>query len=147
MNVHVRVLTIGQLAKAASVTTPTIRYYEEIGLLPLAGRSAAGQRIYDDADLERLTFIRRCRDFGFSIDQVRVLAGLSISSDQDCSQVRDIALSHLVEVRTKLDELKALEVSLQRFANQCDAVCAGGPGRDCVVFKDMANPQQSGSCC
>lgn len=144
MNVHVRVLTIGQLAKSASVTTPTIRYYEEIGLLPQAGRSPAGQRIYDESDLERLTFIRRCRDFGFSIDQVRTLAGLSISTDQDCTQVRDIALAHLTEVRAKLDELKALEVSLQRFASQCDAVCAGGAGRDCVVFKDLANP---GGCC
>jgi DNA-binding transcriptional MerR regulator len=144
MNVHVRVLTIGQLAKSASVTTPTIRYYEEIGLLPQAGRSPAGQRIYDDSDLERLTFIRRCRDFGFSIDQVRTLAGLSISPDRDCTQVRDIARAHLTEVRAKLDELRGLEVSLQRFANQCDAVCAGGAGRDCVVFKDLANP---GGCC
>ncbi len=144
MNVHVRVLTIGQLAKSASVTTPTIRYYEEIGLLPQAGRSPAGQRIYDDSDLERLTFIRRCRDFGFSIDQVRTLAGLSISTDQDCSQVRDIAQAHLTEVRAKLAELRGLEVSLQRFASQCDAVCAGGAGRDCVVFKDLANP---GGCC
>ena len=144
MNVHVSVLTIGQLAKSASVTTPTIRYYEEIGLLPQAGRSPAGQRIYDDSDLERLTFIRRCRDFGFSIDQVRTLAGLSISTDQDCSQVRDIAQAHLTEVRAKLAELRGLEVSLQRFASQCDAVCAGGAGRDCVVFKDLANP---GGCC
>ena len=144
MNVHVSVLTIGQLAKSASVTTPTIRYYEEIGLLPQAGRSPAGQRIYDDSDLERLTFIRRCRDLGFSIDQVRTLAGLSISTDQDCSQVRDIAQAHLTEVRAKLAELRGLEVSLQRFASQCDAVCAGGAGRDCVVFKDLANP---GGCC
>lgn len=143
MNVHVRVLTIGQLAKAAGVTTPTIRYYEEIGLLPKAGRSAAGQRIYAESELERLTFIRRCRDFGFSIDQVRVLAGLSISADQDCSQVRDMAHAHLSEVRAKLDELKALETSLEAFAQRCDTACAGGPGRDCVVFETL----RSGGCC
>jgi MerR family transcriptional regulator, copper efflux regulator len=145
MNVHVRVLTIGALAKAAGVTTPTIRYYEEIGLLPPAGRSAAGQRVYEVVDLERVTFIRRCRDFGFSIDQVRLLAGLSISADRDCVEVRDIAKVHLGEVREKLLELHALEKSLEGFVDQCEVACAGGPGRDCVVFKDMSKPAQG--CC
>lgn len=145
MNVHVRVLTIGQLAKAANVTTPTIRYYEEIGLLPPAGRSAARQRIYEKLDIERLTFIRRCRDFGFSIDQVRVLAGLSTSADEDCSQVRDMAHGHLAGVRAKLAELKALEASLEAFADQCDTICAGGPGRDCAVFGTLVE-RESGCC-
>ena len=76
--------TIGRLAKAAGVTAPTIRYYEEIDLLPAADRSESGQRVYGVDDLERLTFIRRCRYFGFSIEQVRLLAGLSISVDKDC---------------------------------------------------------------
>lgn len=138
MNAHVRVLTIGTLAKAAGVSTPTIRYYEEIGLLPKAGRSASGQRVYDETDLERLTFIRRCRDFGFSIDRVRLLAGLSISADRDCVEVRDIARLHLDEVRTKLAELRALETSLETFAERCEVACSGGPGRDCVVIRDMA---------
>jgi MerR family transcriptional regulator, copper efflux regulator len=101
MKVHVRVLTIGALARETGVSTPTIRYYEEIGLLPEAGRGANGQRIYDDAGLQRLTFIKRCRDFGFSIDQVRVLASLSISTGADCRDVRDIAQSHLSQVREK----------------------------------------------
>jgi MerR family transcriptional regulator, copper efflux regulator len=143
MNVHVAVLSIGQLAKAAGVTTPTIRYYEEIGLLPKAERSAAGQRMYAESELERLTFIRRCREFGFSIDQVRLLAGLSISADQDCSRVRDMAHAHLGEVRDKLAELKALEASLATFADRCDTACAGGPGRDCVVFEDL----RTAGCC
>lgn len=146
MNVHVRVLSIGALAKAAGVTTPTVRYYEEIGLLPKAGRSASGQRIYDETDLERLTFIRRCRDFGFSIDQVRILAGLSISPDRDCSEVRDLAMAHLGDVRTKLAELHALERNLEGFVEQCDTACSGGPGRECLVFKDMAKPDAC-ECC
>jgi MerR family copper efflux transcriptional regulator len=133
-----QVLTIGKLAKAAGVTTPTIRYYEEIGLLPTADRTDSGQRVYGASDLERLTFIRRCRDFGFGIEQVRVLAGLSTSADRDCREVGQIARVHLSEVQTKLAELKALERSLQRFVAQCDAVCCGGPGRDCVVFQDLA---------
>lgn len=145
MNVHARVITIGDLAKSAGVSTPTIRYYEEIGLLPPAGRSAAGQRVYEESDLERLTFIRRCRDFGFSIDQVRLLAGLSISADRDCGEVRDIARAHLGEVREKLLELRALEDSLEGFVDQCEVACAGGPGRDCVVFKDLSNLETA--CC
>lgn len=130
--------SIGKLAKAASVTTPTIRYYEEIGLLPEAERTASGQRAYGAEDVERLIFIRRCRAFGFSIEQVRILAGLSISSDEDCRQVGDIARSHLQEVQDKLAELKELENSLCRFVAQCDSVCCGGPGRECVVFKELA---------
>jgi MerR family transcriptional regulator, copper efflux regulator len=144
MNVHVRVLSIGQLAKAAGVTTPTIRYYEEIGLLPKARRTAAGQRVYADGGVERLTFIRRCRDFGFSIEEVRVLAGLSISPVLDCSQVRDLTRTHLSEVRARLEELKALEISLESFASKCDAACAGGPARDCVVFEDLRSERD---CC
>ena len=134
-------LTIGKLAKAAGVSTPTIRYYEEIGLLPEADRSDSGQRIYGSDDLDRLTFIRRCRDFGFGIEQVRLLAGLSISADRDCREVGDIARVHLGEVQARLAELKALEHSLQRFVAQCDSVCCGGPGRDCVVFKDLATAE------
>jgi MerR family copper efflux transcriptional regulator len=144
MNVHVRVLAIGQLARAAGVTTPTIRYYEEIGLLPPARRSASGQRSYDSGDIERLTFIRRCRDFGFSIDEVRDLAGLSISAEQDCTAVRDMARARLNEVRARLAELRALETSLNVFAERCDTACAGGPGRDCAVFETI---RTGDACC
>ena len=64
-------LKIGALAKRTSTNGPTIRYYEEIGLLPQADRQAGGQRIYSEDDVRRLTFIRRCREFGFSVEQVR----------------------------------------------------------------------------
>lgn len=134
---EVAIYSIGKLAKATGVNTPTIRYYEKIGLLPQADRTASGQRYYDIEDLERLRFIRRCRDFGFSINQVRLLAGLSISPDKDCREVGDIAQVHLKEVQDKLAELKALEDNLQRFVTQCEAVCCGGPGRECVVFEDL----------
>ncbi len=88
MDVHARMFTIGALAKAAGVTTPTVRYYEDIGLLPKADRTSGGQRNYSQDDVGRLTFIRQCRDFGFGIDQVRVLLELSISSDRDCAETR-----------------------------------------------------------
>lgn len=144
MNVHIHVLTIGQLAKAAGVSAPTIRYYEEIGLLPPAHRSARGQRMYAGGDLERLSFIRRCRDFGFSIDQVRDLARLSISENEDCSRVRDMARAHVADVRAKMAELLALEASLELLARRCETACAGGVGRDCIVFENF---RSDGGCC
>ena len=147
MNLHVRVFTIGALAKAAGVTTPTIRYYEEIGLLPPAPRTAGGQRSYADDDLGRLTFIKQCRDFGFGIDQVRVLLDLSISTDRDCIETRDIAQIHLDQVRQKLDELRLLEGKLEGFVTRCNEVCAGGPGQDCVIFKCMSTPAKIAGCC
>lgn len=143
MNVHNPVFTIGALAKASGVTAPTIRFYEEIGLTPKARRSASGQRYYEEADLSRMTFIKQCRDFGFGIEQVRVLLDLTISRDRDCIETRDIAKAHLNEVRQKLQELRALETRLAEFVNRCNDACAGGPGSDCVIFKDMADPDKS----
>lgn len=145
MNVHVRRVTIGALAKTAGVTTPTIRYYEQIGLLPPAARSASGQRTYDQSDMARITFIKRCRHFGFSIEQVRVLAGLSISPNEDCNNVRDIAGVHLAQVQERLTELQVLERSLSAFVANCERACAGGAGIDCVIFKDLA--ATTSGCC
>jgi MerR family copper efflux transcriptional regulator len=146
MNVHVSVLTIGALAKATGLTTPTIRYYEEIGLLPAPRRTDGGQRHYHPLDVERLTFIKQCRDFGFSIERVRMLLDLSVSRERDCSETRDIAKAHLDEVQTKLRELRALELRLKSFLRRCDEACAGGPGAECVIFEDMSRGSTSGCC-
>lgn len=147
MDDHSRVYSIGALAKAASVSTPTIRYYEQIGLLPRAIRTTGGQRNYDRADFERLTFIRQCRDFGFGIEQVRLLLDLSISADRDCLETRDIAKAHLDEVQAKLDDLRGLECRLKAFVERCDVVCAGGPGRECSIFRDLAASSTGGKTC
>ncbi|WP_144222526.1 MerR family transcriptional regulator [Mesorhizobium amorphae] len=146
MNLHTRILTIGALAKAAGVSTPTVRYYEDIGLLPKADRTSGGQRNYSDEDVGRLVFIRQCRDFGFGIDQVRVLLDLSISGERDCSEARDIAKTHLAEVQERLAELRMLEKRLADFVQRCDISCAGGSGQDCVIFKDMSKVDRR-SCC
>src|SRR6266571_2191045 len=114
-------MTIGRLASETHCTVPTIRYYEEIGLLPKAARRRSGHRLYGDADLKRLTFIRRCRDFGFPIDQVRALAALVDAPETDCVAARDVAQVHLDEVQRKLKELRALERSLKTFVTDCDA--------------------------
>jgi DNA-binding transcriptional MerR regulator len=131
-------LKIGALAQRTGTSPPTIRYYEEIGLLPPAPRREGGQRTYGDEDVSRLTFVRRCRDFGFGIDQVRTLAGLMGDRDRSCTEARDIGQQHLDQVRAKLIELKALERSLATFVASCDTSCVGGPGPDCVILEDLA---------
>lgn len=133
-------LSIGFVARQTGCTVPTIRYYEEIGLLPPTARTEAGQRQFDDRTIRRLVFIRRCRDFGFSIEQVRELVGLVDAPDRPCAEVRDIAASHLAEVRRKLDELKALETNLCAFVCSCESACVGGPALDCTILEDLAVP-------
>jgi DNA-binding transcriptional MerR regulator len=126
-------LRIGTLAERTGTTVPTIRYYEEIGLLRPAARSG-GQRTYDHEDVHRLSFIRRCRDFEFSIPEVRSL--LSLMQDRkSCTEARNLAEGHLVALRRKLAELKALETAIALLASECDASCAGGPASDCVILQ------------
>ena len=133
-------LTIGALADKTGCNVPTIRYYEEIGLLPLAARRPGGHRVYDDADLRRLTLVRRCREFGFPIEQVRVLVGLVEDGNRSCLKARDLAQTHLDAVRAKLAELRALEAHLQSFVETCTAACAGGPAPECTILEDLSTP-------
>jgi DNA-binding transcriptional MerR regulator len=136
-------LSIGAASKQTGCSVPTIRYYEEVGLLPAAPRSEGNQRHYDAAAIRRLTFIRRCRDFGFTIEQVRELVGLVDRPDRDCVEVRDIAHVHLQAVREKLAELQALEAGLSAFVDSCSSACAGGPAVDCAILEDLAAPMTS----
>jgi MerR family copper efflux transcriptional regulator len=139
-------LTIGSLAKQTGCNVPTIRHYEEIGLLPPANRRPAGHRIYTDADLKRLTFIRRCRDLGLPIAQVRELLSLAQDPERDCTAARNVAAAHLKTVREKLADLRVLERTFTRFVEDCSQACAGGPARDCVILEDLAAPA-NGTCC
>src|SRR5712664_3212109 len=131
-------LKIGALAKQTGTNAPTIRYYEEIGLLRSAARQAGNQRVYSNADVKSLMFIRRCREFGFSIDQIRSLVALVQNPQSSCMNARDLAQEHLTAVRVKLSELKALERSIAGFIANCDSSCAGGPGPDCVILEDLS---------
>lgn len=139
-------VSIGVLAAQTRCSVPTIRYYEEIGLLPKAHRRPGGHRVYREADRLRLMFIRRCRDFGFSIEQVREFVMLAESAGGDCTGARDLALGHLTELRRKLQELRALERSLEQFVEDCNAQCLGGPAKECVILEDLAGPKPT-SCC
>ena len=133
-------LKIGALAAQTGVSTPTIRYYEEIGLLPRPSRQDGGQRSYDVADVRRLTFIRRCRDFGFSIEQVRDLVSLMRDQTRSCEEAGALTRRHLLDVREKIAELEALARSIEAFVSRCETACAGGPGAECPVLEELAEP-------
>ena len=145
MSLSTSPITIGALAAQTDCNVATVRYYEEIGLLPKASRGPGGHRVYRDADLRRLTFIRRCRDFQFPIEQVRELVNLIANPERDCTAAKELAEDHLVVVRKKLVELHALEKSLAEFAESCSTQCAGGPTSRCVILEDLS--AATSSCC
>jgi Cu(I)-responsive transcriptional regulator len=112
-------ILIGQLAKASSCKVQTIRYYEQIGLLPKPLRSAGNQRVYLPDHLDRLVFIRHCRALGFSLDEIRKLLHLAGDSNKSCGEVDEIAQVHLVEVEEKIKHLEGLRQELKRIINGC----------------------------
>lgn len=128
-------LSIGRLGAQAGVKVPTIRYYEQIGLLPGADRSAGNHRLYDRAALERLAFIRHARELGFSLEAIRDLLSLSDRPDQSCAAADAIARAQLRSVEMRIARLKALEDELRRMLGQC----AHGTIRDCRVIETLGD--------
>lgn len=136
-------LTIGLLSELGKCSISAIRYYEEVGLLPKASRKQGGHRIYNESDLRRLRFVRRCREFDFSVEETKLLANVFENADRSCAEVRDLAQRHLTSVRAKLAELRALERDLRQFVESCDARCAGGPGPSCQPLQDLTKVSES----
>jgi DNA-binding transcriptional MerR regulator len=128
-----RTLRIGALAQRTGTTVPTIRYYEEIGLLRPAARSG-GQRTYDNEDVRRLSFIRRCRDFDFSIEDIRALLSL-LHNGKSCSEARQLAEGRLADLRRRQAELQALEATIASLVTACANTCDGGAAGDCVILQ------------
>ncbi len=122
-------LSSGALAREAGVNIETIRYYEKIGLMPEPFRADNGYRIYDETGLKRLSFIRRCRELGFSLDEVRGLLGLVDGGDYTCADVRDLSIVHLSDVRQKIRDLRKMERTLKEMVSQCD----GGLVPECPI--------------
>ena len=112
-------ISIGEAGKQSGVKVPTIRYYEQIGLMPKPARTAGGQRRYNGALVQRLLFIRRARDLGFSVEDIRSLLDLATKPDQSCASVDDIAVAHLVSIDAKIAALKALRVEINRMLKCC----------------------------
>ena len=128
-------LTIGKLGQAAGVKVPTIRYYEQIGLMPEGERSSGNQRLYTKGAQDRLAFIRHARDLGFTLEAIRDLLGLSDRPDQSCAEVDSIARAQLTAVEGRIARLLALKSELERMLNHC----AGGTISDCRVIEVLGN--------
>lgn len=128
-------LTIGKLGEAAGVKVPTIRYYEQIGLLPAAERSAGNQRLYGHDTLNRLRFIRHSRDLGFALEDIRELLSLSDNPDQPCDAADVIARRQLAYVDRRISRLNALREELTRMLDQCSA----GTIANCHVIEVLSN--------
>jgi MerR family mercuric resistance operon transcriptional regulator len=123
-------LTIGDLSDLTGVNIETIRYYERIKMFPAPPRTAGGRRVYDATHLRILAFIRRSRELGFSLDQVRALIRLGGPAKASCREVREIASHHLDEIRAKIADLRKLE----RLLAKTVARCTGTTAPECPVL-------------
>ena len=127
-------LSIGALARLTGTKVETIRYYERIGLLAAPSRTAGNYRAYGPRQLDRLSFIRRSRDLGFSLDQVRALLDLADQRDRPCEAVDAIARQHLAEVDRKIADLGALRRELDRMIGQPH----GGTVAECRIIEALS---------
>lgn len=123
-------LAIGTLARLTGCKVETIRYYERIGILPEPPRNSGGQRRYRARHLKRLNFVRRARDLGFTLADVRGLLRLVDEQDHSCEEVRTMALGHLEAVRARLADLEAMEAVLGEMVARCE----GGKVPDCPII-------------
>ncbi len=131
---------IGDLAKATGTKVVTVRYYEQIGLLPLPSRTAGNYRTYSNEDMRRLRFIRRCRDLGFALDQIRDLLRLSSRKDEECAEVDRITAQHLIEIEQKISDLKRLAEELRRLNNCCQG---RGIIADCRIIEALSPSREA----
>ncbi|MEQ8165768.1 MAG: helix-turn-helix domain-containing protein [Alphaproteobacteria bacterium] len=120
---------IGELSQRTAVNIETIRYYERIGLFPSPPRTEGGHRLYSGAYLKRLVFIRRSRELGFALDEIRNLLGL-VEGGHACGEVQAAALAHLKNIRRKIGDLRRMERTLADTAARCE----GGTAPDCPII-------------
>jgi DNA-binding transcriptional MerR regulator len=130
-------MTIGEAASRSGCTAPTIRFYESIGLLEAIDRTDKGRRLYARSDLERLVFIRRCRDFGLPIEQVRQLLAASAAPLETCGEAHGIVAEQIKTIRARRAELRMLETSLQTILSRCEAGCGLDGAMACTIFEDV----------
>jgi MerR family mercuric resistance operon transcriptional regulator len=133
-------LAIGALSKRTGVNVETIRYYERVGMLSAPPRTEGGHRVYGQDETRRLIFIRRARELGFSLDEIRALLDLAQPGKASCADVRAIAAGHLEDVRAKIADLTRLERLLAKTIKQC----SGKAVPECPVL-DVLDAKQGAS--
>jgi MerR family transcriptional regulator, mercuric resistance operon regulatory protein len=129
---------IGILSERSGVNIETIRYYEKVDLLPKPVRSPGGYRLYQSSDVDRLCFVRRARNLGFSIDEIRRLLDLADQKSRSCQKVHGIAAEHLAEIRVKIAHLRRMESVLADMV----ASCARGTMPACPLLETLAQPDR-----
>ncbi|MDQ8038393.1 MAG: Cd(II)/Pb(II)-responsive transcriptional regulator [Pedobacter sp.] len=136
-------MKIGEIASLTKVDTQTLRYYEKIGLLPAPIRMANGYRSYPDHSVERIRFIRHCRELDMSLEEVARILELSSQPDADCDDINRILDRHLEQVREKQQQLAELEAQLQSLRSQCDTHRRAA---DCGILKDLMQAASGAQC-
>lgn len=131
-------LPIGELSRLSGVNIETIRYYERVKMLPAPPRTASGRRVYGSPDVRILAFIRRSRELGFSLDEIRALLRLGVPGKASCGEVKEIAAHHLKDIRARIADLVKLECLLAKTI----ARCSGNRVPDCPVL-DILDIQRS----
>jgi MerR family transcriptional regulator, mercuric resistance operon regulatory protein len=129
-------IAIGELSRRTGCNVETIRYYERIGLLPSPDRHGRYRR-YAAKDVQRLTFVRRARELGFALDEVRALLMLSATDRSICAEVREISATHLADVRARIADLRAMERVLAAAIRQCDT----GQQPGCPLIEALSRPR------
>lgn len=124
---------IGEAAEASGVTAKMIRHYESIGLIPAAARTYAGYRLYSEADLHRLRFVKRARSLGFPIKQIEVLLGLWTDRNRASREVKSLALAHAKELQERIAEMETMRRTLEHLARNCH----GDSRPDCPILDDL----------
>lgn len=127
-------MNIGEAAKQSAVTAKMIRHYESLGLLPPAPRTDAGYRVYDDASVHTLRFIRRARDLGFGMKEIDTLLGLWRNRRRASADVKRIAQAHADDLQRRIDEMQAMKRTLEKLAH----CCQGNARPDCPILDDLA---------
>jgi MerR family mercuric resistance operon transcriptional regulator len=134
------VLSIGKLSQQSGVNIETIRYYEKIGVMPAPGRSTGGFRVYEPDHLKRVSFVRRSRQLGFSLDEIRNLLRLVDGHGHTCAEVHALMLSHLAEIRRKIRDLRRLQRAMAEMA----ARCSGESVPECPIVDALFDAPAAG---
>lgn len=132
-------MKISEAATASGCHLETIRYYERIGLMPSPERTGSGYRSYEDADVERLRFITRGRDLGFTLEEIRSLLRLAQDADLSCGEVDQLARQHLADIRARIADLKRMASELERTIGACH----GGERGTCTILETLRQPATS----
>ncbi len=135
-------MNIGEAAARSGVTAKMIRYYESIGLIGTATRTASGYRTYGETDVHRLRFIRRARDLGFSMEKIETLLGLWGKKDRSSANVKTLAQAHIEELKQQIGEMQAVLSTLEHLVDHCH----GDDRPDCPILDDLSHGSRSDTC-